>query len=359
VTDSQSLLRDSVRRILMRQNDRPAGSDSAGGLPKAWDDLADAGMIGVGLCQDLGGSGGTFADAATLVFESGRLASLLPVPETLMLANWLNAETSRRSSGGAETVAIGIDDELKITRRGDGCELNGVIAHVPWARLASRVIVSIEAGNEHVLLWLSPEDYAVAENENLAGEPRDSVIIRNAHVPSERFCHSPVSSQTILLRGALTRSIAMAGAMIAVLDLTLAHSSTREQFGQPLNKFQAVQQLLARLAGEVFAAVATTRDAVEAFQTDDGTFEALVACVRVSQAGLMVPRIAHQIHGALGVTDEYALHRFTNRIWSWRGEFGHEQLWSTAVTHFVRERDGLSSLWPLVTNPSLKTLEPS
>jgi acyl-CoA dehydrogenase len=358
MTNEQNLLRDSLRRILENEGVN-ATTLSDHQLPQTWSDLVDAGMIGIGVSEELGGSGGTFTDASTLAFEIGRFASPLPLPETTMLANWLNAQSSHRSSGGAETVAMADSKYLHITRRGSDRILNGVIPSVPWARHASSVIVSSDDANEQLLLWLEPKDYVIEANENLAGEPRDLVVLRDALIPAERFCHSPVSSQEVLLRGALARSITMAGSMISILDMTVKYASLREQFGRPLSKFQAVQQLLAQLAGEVYAAVVTTRAAVEAIECGDGTFEALVASVRVSQAGLVVPRIAHQIHGALGVTQENSLHRFTSRLWSWRSEYGNEDMWSAAITDYVRERGGLSSLWAVLTNPdSLTTLEP-
>ena len=72
--------------------------------------------------------------------------------------------------------------------------------------------------------------------------------------------------------------------------------------------------------------------------------------MRVSQASLVVPRISHQIYGAIGVTEEDGLHRFTTRLWSWRSEYGDENSWSLAITNYVRERGGLHALWPVLTH---------
>jgi acyl-CoA dehydrogenase len=360
MTEEQNLLRDNVRRILEGGTPGAKESDIDLRLSKTWNDLVGAGILGIGIGEELGGSGGTFGDAATLVFEIGRFASDLPLPETTLLANWLNAESSRRHSGGVETVAIADSRWFYVTRNGGDCALSGVVTNVPWARHASTVIVSYEDDDEHLLLWLEPKDFEIETNENLAGEPRDSIVIRGALIPADRCCRSPVTSQTLLLRGALTRSISMAGSMISILDMTRDYACVREQFGRPLYKFQAIRQLLARLSSEVYAAVVTTRAAVEAIESGDGTFETLVASVRVSQAGVAVPRIAHQIRGAIGVTQEDPLHRFTSRLWSWRSEYGNEVMWSSAITNYVRERGGLNSLWSVLTNTdTLITLESS
>ena len=63
-------------------------------------------------------------------------------------------------------------------------------------------------------------------------------------------------------RGALMRALQMVGAMERVRDLTVSYAAERRQFGQPLNRFQAVQQQLAELAGEVALAGAAVEAAV-------------------------------------------------------------------------------------------------
>jgi alkylation response protein AidB-like acyl-CoA dehydrogenase len=71
------------------------------------------------------------------------------------------------------------------------------------------------------------------------------------------------------------------------------------------------------------------------------------AKVRAGISGAKVIRIAHQVHGAIGFTDEYELHRFTRRIWSWREEFGNEMIWSRRLGQLVTNSES-PQLWPLV-----------
>jgi acyl-CoA dehydrogenase len=61
------------------------------------------------------------------------------------------------------------------------------------------------------------------------------------------------------------------------------------------------------------------------------------------------PRIAHQVHGAIGFTYEHALHFFTRRLWAWRGELGTAEEWARVLGRAVVAA-GPDGLWPLVTS---------
>ena len=117
------------------------------------------------------------------------------------------------------------------------------------------------------------------------------------------------------------------GALDAAADLTVAHTSERIQFGRPLSAFQAVQHSLAAMAGEIERARAATTLAVAA-ATDHGfgsaksDYAVTVAKVTVGRAVTPVTTIAHQLHGAIGVTDEHQLWLATMRARSWVDDFG-------------------------------------
>ena len=96
-------------------------------------------------------------------------------------------------------------------------------------------------------------------------------------------------------------------------------------------KFQAVQQQLAVMAGQVAAAGAAADAGVEALSLDDPAkqeFLIAIAKTRVGDAATLASEIAHQVHGAIGFTKEYALQLSTRRLWSWRDEFGGDTEWA-------------------------------
>ena len=145
----------------------------------------------------------------------------------------------------------------------------------------------------------------------------------------------------------------IAGALQAILDLSVAYSLERVAFERPIAKFQAVQQSLARLAGEAAAANAAAHSAAWALEheepgSDAAFIEVAAAKVRTGEAAQTGALIAHQVHGALGYTREHVLHRFTHRLWSWRDEFGDESEWALALgTRFARL--GADGMWPALT----------
>jgi acyl-CoA dehydrogenase len=107
----------------------------------------------------------------------------------------------------------------------------------------------------------------------------------------------------------------------------------REQFGRPLARFPVVQQEIARMAGEVALITAATQAAVAAgagtgagagvATVSGGTLSAVLAAkAQASHSAGIVAAIAHQLHGAIGTTEEHRLRLTTTRLWSWRDEDG-------------------------------------
>jgi acyl-CoA dehydrogenase len=132
-----------------------------------------------------------------------------------------------------------------------------------------------------------------------------------------------------------------------------------------------VQHNLARLAGEVAAAIAAAGSAADAIAAasgvpppltpprkgegnpvgasfDEGVFlEAASAKIRVGEAAGEGAAIAHQALGAIGFTKEHVLHRFTRRLWAWRDDFGNESVWAVKLGNLVAAK-GADALWPML-----------
>ncbi len=145
----------------------------------------------------------------------------------------------------------------------------------------------------------------------------------------------------------------MAGAMGQALALSIEHVNTRQQFGRPLGKFQAVQQSLAVMACEVraveaaAAALAARLDAV-GLDPSAADFEIAAAKLRANRAVGIVTAVAHQVHGAIGFTEEYDLHRVTVPLMRWRGEHGNDAHWAQILGRHVAGFGG-RGLWEAMT----------
>jgi alkylation response protein AidB-like acyl-CoA dehydrogenase len=159
-------------------------------------------------------------------------------------------------------------------------------------------------------------------------------------------------ADTPMLVGAAIRAVQMTGALESLLALSVRYAGERAQFGRPLAKFQAIQHNLARLAGEVAAALAASGSAADALTRGEGFSEALfleiaAAKIRVGEAAATGAAIAHQVHGAIGWTAEHILQRYTRRLWGWRDDFGAESHWAALLGDMVTEA-GADALWPLI-----------
>lgn len=144
-----------------------------------------------------------------------------------------------------------------------------------------------------------------------------------------------------------------AGALGKALELAIDHVNTREQFGRTLAKFQSVQQALAQLACEVAAvdvaafALADRLDRVDG-NLDAARFEVAAAKLRTNRAIGVGTAIAHQMHGAIGFTADYPLHRYTTALMRWRSEGGNDAHWSRVLGEQVVGLGGVG-LWAEMT----------
>jgi alkylation response protein AidB-like acyl-CoA dehydrogenase len=158
---------------------------------------------------------------------------------------------------------------------------------------------------------------------------------------------------TLMAMGAAVRSAQMAGALQGVLDISVQYAGERVAFGRPIGKFQAVQHNLAELAGETAAALAAAGSLADALASaesfDEAVFlEVASAKIRVGEAAGAGAAIGHQVHGAIGFTAEHILHRYTQRLWSWRDDFEDEAHWAVRLGEAVAAK-GADALWPTLT----------
>jgi acyl-CoA dehydrogenase len=182
---------------------------------------------------------------------------------------------------------------------------------------------------------------------NLAGEPHgslalDGVEVHGMVVTSER-------ADEFRARFALARAVQMSAALEQALRWTVQYAGERQQFGRPLAAFQAIQMQLAEMAGAVGAAAAATDAAVEALDRGSPEFVLAAAAAKTAAGSAVevVARLAHQVHGAIGFTEEHRLHHLTRRLWAWRDEAGSELAWSRELGARLTADDG--GLWAALT----------
>ena len=343
-----AILRDQTDRLLAEHVTREAlAAADRGAWPAAlWNVVAEAGLPHALVPESAGGAGLAPAEALLLLRRVGYHALPLPLGET-MLANALWVAAGGAPIAGPATLAPTLPGVMVgMAREADRVTLHGTIAAVPWGDSASLVVLAQGGDNALHLALLPPPATAPVLTRNLAGEPRPTLILDGAPVTEIRPAPALAKSGMLAL-GAALRAQQMIGAMEHALDFALAYANERQQFGRPIGKFQAVQHMLAEAAGHFAAATAAADGVLAAFGEDDMLLAVAMAKARIGEAAGKVAEITHQVHGAMGFTQEHTLHFLTRRLWSWRDEFGNEAEWQRLIGRHVLDAGG-AALWPML-----------
>ena len=321
-------------------------SAEAGEWPVAlWQALEEVGVVRAALPEESGGSGIEFEDAMFALRRSAYHAAPVPLAET-MLAGRLLAEAGIAVPDGGLTVApVSCNDKLRFAQGAAGVTVSGAAQRVPWGNVCAHAMVVGELDGKSMLGLAATGATAKSVEKNLAGEPR--ALLKFERTPLIAVAPLGCALDRLEAEGALYRSVQMAGALERTLEYALQYANDRVQFGRPIAKFQAIQHMLAVLAGQVAAASAAADAAVEAAHIAPDEFSVSVAKSRIGEAAGKGAEIAHQVHGAMGYTREHNLHYSTRRLWSWRDEFGNETYWQTRLGRIVAAK-GADALWSML-----------
>jgi acyl-CoA dehydrogenase len=319
-------------------------SAETGAWPAAlWQGLEDTGLARAALPESAGGPGVTFEDAMAALKRSAYHAAPAPLAET-MLAGRLLCAAGLDVPEGALTVASNTGSATP-TLDAAG-RLSGTAQRVPWGEHCRAVVIVADRDGVESVCLVSTESASRKSEKNLGGDPR--VMLAFDSAPVLAAAALPGAHDRLLAEGALYRGVQMAGALERILAYSLQYAGERVQFGRPIGKFQAVQHMLALLAGHAAASSAAADAAVEASADRPNEFAAAVAKARIGEAAGKGAEIAHQIHAAMGYTREHNLHYSTRRLWAWRDEFGNETFWQMRLGRMVA-RQGADALWPMLT----------
>ncbi|MCV7092139.1 acyl-CoA dehydrogenase family protein [Mycobacterium interjectum] len=318
-----------------RENHPPAAAVRRD--PDLWRQLDELGLVRLTGDEQQGGSGAAWTEAAELLAAAVRHGVRIPLAEHDLLACWLLDAAGAPADGAVRTVCV--------------LDKRGVATKVPWAASADRVVVAWRADGQYRVADVAPEMLTITPDVNLIGEPRDTVAADPAGLEGTAVSLTLITQ--LRLKSALVRSIQVCAALDRILQLCVDHATSRAQFGRPLAKFQAVQNLVSDIATEAALARATTEAALTAGMSSQWTgpdvgFLVAVARSCAGHATSVVVRNAHQVHGAIGTTREHRLHEFTRAALAWRSEFGSVQYWDEQVTDAALYASA-GGLWSLIT----------
>jgi acyl-CoA dehydrogenase len=317
MSEDARLIGDAARGILSRPSPR--------GGP--WQPILDGGWIGIGVPEDSGGLGGGPMEVAALAGAVGRTAAPFPVLEAVMAAMVLGScEPARHLLGalmsGEERAAL-VPEVVRSDRAGYVADLE---LTVPWGRDATVVVLVavLDEGGLGVAA-VPTASLSLTHGETLAGDPLDRLRLPSAQLPGQMLPFEETLDHLIDAAAVMTAA-RMCGAMRAVSQMTVEYAKQRSQFGRAIGGFQAVAHALVRQEGFVAQAEAALDSALRGADDEPGRGEA--ARVAAALAVPHVVRVAHQVHGAIGVTREHDLHRYTLRLTTWASAWGSASWWS-------------------------------
>jgi acyl-CoA dehydrogenase len=261
-----------------------------------------------------GGVGLTPTDALQVIRRAGYHTLPVPLAETMIAAALWTQAGGDAPHGTLSLGPTRAADSVALEPISDGYVLHGSAARIPWGANVDHVLLYAHTGSGTGHLVLLPRGtVATQARRNLAFEPRDTLVFTGTSVPKTAVRPAAMAGG-LLPFGALIRAQQLVGAMERCLDHAIGYAMERKQFGRPIGKFQAIQQMLADAAGQYAAASAAADLAA---------------------------------HGAMGFTQEHPLHFATRRLWSWRDEFGNDAYWQERLGRLVCSR-GADALWPML-----------
>ncbi|MER7449437.1 acyl-CoA dehydrogenase family protein [Nocardia beijingensis] len=324
-----------------------AGTDGA-----LWAALTEAGFTEIGIPEEHGGSGGSTADALSVVHAVTAQGALTMLLEHTMLAGRLIAECTGSPASGPATLAVA-GDHCTARDTTEGTVLDGTVTGVVHGSDAAILVVLLPASGAGerpsvAIVAADAPGVTVERGSDLLGASLDDYRFEATPI---QLHESTISIEELNERGALSYAVALTAAAGVVRDRTLRYAAERVQFGRPLAKFQAIQQRLAALAAltalmETVTEAAMTHDAAS---EDSAARRTAIAAAKVvtSASAREVAAAGHQIHGAIGFTSEHMLGRSTTALWSWRDRYGSERYWAEVLAGQIL--DGGADPWDLIT----------
>ncbi|MEQ1687081.1 MAG: acyl-CoA dehydrogenase family protein [Sphingopyxis sp.] len=349
-TDDQAMLRDTAAPFIADTAPpahlralRDAG-DTTGFSRDVWKQFAEMGFCGMMVPEAQGGLGLGHVEAGIVLEEIGRnltpspfLTTCVAAAATLGAASGAVAEAwlPRLASGDA-VIALAIDEgprhrpeatAMKTERAGNGFKLSGTKCFVLHGHVADMLLVAARTGGaagerDGLTLFAVPRDAA-----GLSADPRrlvDSSLASHLTLDGVTVDGDAVVGgvdqgwsviKTLLAAARTGAATEMLGVGMGAMDMTMTYLKQRKQFGRLIGEFQALQHRAAHLYSEMEIARAAVMKTQQLLDAGDDSAELMVsvAKAKVGSATNLAVREGVQMHGGIGMTDEYDIGLYMKR----------------------------------------------
>ena len=364
LTEEQEMLKKTARDFLadkcLKKFVKQMEESEIGYSRELWQEMAELGWIGLAFPEKYGGGDMSFLNLAMLLEEMGRACLPGPFFSTVVLGGLpildLGSEEQKQEYlptliRGEKIFTLALTEPgyrhydassvtVKATLDDGSYIINGTKLFVPDAHIADYLLwVARTRSKNGITIFLADAknpriNYTTLKT--IAGDKLCEVVFDRMPVPKAnilgRLNQGWSAVQRIIERAAVGKCCEMVGNIQRVLEITVDYAKERKQFDHPIGSFQVIQHYCADMATDVDGARFSTYQA--AWMLSEGlpcTKEVAIAKAWTSQASQRVVALAHQIHGAIGVTIEHDLHYYTKRVKAAELAFGDANFYREVV----------------------------
>ncbi len=350
-TEEQTLLRNSVQRFIQDKYDIEARRkiiNSEEGMSRDnWNAFAELGLLMAPFPEEYGGLGGDNIDMMVIMEEFGKGLVVEPYLQTVVLAGSFilhgGSEDQKQTlipeiAGGEKIYAVAFaepqgrynlaDLTTKAEKSGDGYTINGYKAVVLGGPWADKLIVTArtsggerdEDGVSVFIVDKSADGVSTRDYPTVDGLRASEITFENVSVGADALLGKEGKGLGLVEKvfdiGIAALCAEGCGALRVLTDSTVEYCKTREQFGQPIGKFQVLQHRMVDMFMETEQMISMTY--MVNLKLDESDVErkkaASAAKVQLGKSGKFVGQSAIQLHGGMGMTDELHVGHFFKRV---------------------------------------------
>jgi 3-oxochol-4-en-24-oyl-CoA dehydrogenase len=340
-TSDQFAAREPVRSWAAGSGSITSARHVEQGRPDAWrapyEGLAQLGIFGVALPEELGGAGGTVEDLCAMVDEAA--AALVPGPvATTALATLVigasHAELLESLASGERTAGVALSADLQY----DDGRVSGTAEYVLGAD-ESGVLV-LPAGETFLLIDAGADGGAIEPRKATDfSRPLARVVFDSA--PAEAL---PVSPQRVADLAATVLAAEAAGLARWMLETATEYAKVREQFGKPIGSFQAIKHMCAEMllrSEQASVAASDAASAAASVISDPDERQLSIAAAVAASAGIEAAKAnakdCIQVLGGIGITFEHDAHLYLRRAYGIAHFLGGAPRWLRRVAALTQQ----------------------
>jgi alkylation response protein AidB-like acyl-CoA dehydrogenase len=364
LTEEQEMLKKTARDFLAEKCPKKfvkqMEESETGYSRELWQEMAELGWMGLAFPGKYGGGDMSFLDLAVLLEEMGRACLPGPFFSAVVLGGLpildLGSEEQKQEYltkliRGEKVFTLALTepgyhnyDASSVTVEATSDDGNYIISgtklFVPDAHIADYLLCVAKAERKGgITIFLAnakSPGITCTVLKTIANDKLCEVVLDRMPVPEAsilgRLNQGWGAVQRIIQRAAVGKCCELVGNIQRVLEMTVDYTKERKQFDRPIGSLQIIQHYCADMATDVDSARFCTYQAAWMLSEElPCTKEVAIAKAWTSQASQRVVALAHQIHGAIGVTMEHDLHYYTRRAKAAELAFGDANFYRKVV----------------------------